>query len=41
GIQPFTRQFQNEPPVDDDFLTFEEEGNEDFSDADMTDLFWE
>ncbi|XP_043649004.1 mediator of RNA polymerase II transcription subunit 13 isoform X1 [Drosophila teissieri] len=38
---PFTRQFQNEPQVDDDFLTFEEEGNEDFSDADIGDLFWE
>ncbi|XP_017842735.2 LOW QUALITY PROTEIN: mediator of RNA polymerase II transcription subunit 13 [Drosophila busckii] len=38
----FTRQFQNEPQVDDDFLTFgEEEGNEDFSDADIGDLFWD
>ncbi|XP_034659492.1 mediator of RNA polymerase II transcription subunit 13 isoform X2 [Drosophila subobscura] len=37
---PFTRQFQNEPQVDDDFLTFEEEGNEDFSDADIGELFW-
>ncbi|KPU78214.1 uncharacterized protein Dana_GF10192, isoform B [Drosophila ananassae] len=38
---PFTRQFQNEPQVEDDFLTFEEEGNEDFDDADMNDLFWD
>ncbi|EDW79310.2 uncharacterized protein Dwil_GK13446 [Drosophila willistoni] len=37
----FTRQFQNEPPVDDDFLTFEEEGNEEFSDADIGDIFWD
>jgi len=39
-LQPFTRQFQNEPQVDDDFLTFEEEGNEDFDDAEIGDLLW-
>lgn len=27
--------------MEDDFLTFEEEGNEDFSDADIGDLFWD
>ncbi|XP_037721998.1 mediator of RNA polymerase II transcription subunit 13 isoform X3 [Drosophila subpulchrella] len=37
---PFTRQFQNEPQVDDDFLTFEEEGNDDFDDAEIGDLLW-
>lgn len=40
-LQSFTRQFQNEPQVDDDFIFGEEEGNEDFSDADIGDLFWD
>ncbi|XP_016984496.2 mediator of RNA polymerase II transcription subunit 13 isoform X1 [Drosophila rhopaloa] len=38
---PFTRQFQNEPQVEDDFLNFEEEGNDDFSDAEIGDFFWD
>ncbi|KAH8245996.1 hypothetical protein KR026_006690 [Drosophila bipectinata] len=38
---PFTRQFQNEPPVEDDFPNFEEDDNEDFCEADMNDLFWD
>lgn len=41
SLQSFTRQFQNEPQVDDDFIFGEEEGNEDFSDADIGDLFWD